>query len=155
MTCFESRDFFGGNARLQAFHRQVVEAGVEIESMLANQLLPAVAEALAGAAIDIENGRLVVEQEECVGRVVYKSTKARFAGAQLPLGLAQLGDVLQDAELAQGLFCLVPRHVALAVDDADGAVRTHHTILHIVTGAAGHERSRSGLADARPILGMD
>jgi hypothetical protein len=47
--------------------------------MLADQLFPAIPQALAGLAIDIKNGGMIVKQEERVGCVIRKSAEARFA----------------------------------------------------------------------------
>ena len=51
------------------------------------------------------------------------------------LGVSALGDVLDRAEHAAGPARLVPRHLALAVDDAHLAVRPNHAVFHIVTRA--------------------
>ena len=61
--------------------------------------------------------------------MVHKGAEARLARTQPVLGLAQLGDVLQDAKLAHRPSQVVPRDVALAVDCPYGAVRTHHAIF--------------------------
>ena len=84
--------------------------------MPADQFLAAVAEVLAGLAVDVEDDRIVVEQEERVRRVVDEGTEARLARTQLFLRSPQLRDVLQDAELAHRPPRPVPRHVTLAVD---------------------------------------
>ena len=69
--------------------------------MFADQLFPAVAQTIAGLAVDIENGPMIVKQQEGVGRVIHKGTEAPLARAQLLLRLSQLRDVLQNAKLAQ------------------------------------------------------
>ena len=69
--------------------------------MLADQFFTAVAQTDAGLAVDVENGRLIVKQEEGVSRVIHEGAEARLARAQLLLRLSQLRDVLQNAKLAQ------------------------------------------------------
>ena len=59
----------------QALDGGIVEAGVEIASMLSDQLLAAVAQALAGLAVDVEHGRVIVKQEEGVSRVIHEVRK--------------------------------------------------------------------------------
>ena len=122
--------------------------------MLADQLFPAIPQALAGLAIDVKNGGMIVKQEERVGCVIRKSAEARFARTDLLLRLAQLRDVLQDAELAQRPTGVVPCHVALAADSAHAAVGPRHAIFHVIAGTAAHERGRGGLGDARAVLGV-
>src|SRR6185369_1734838 len=122
--------------------------------MHAYQFFTAVTKAVAGLTIDVDEEQLVVVQEEGVGRVVDEGAKARFAGAALLLGLAQLGDVLHHAELARRLPRLVPGHVALAVDDAHRAVRANDPVLAVVARAAAH-RDRRSLRRSRPVVGMD
>ena len=133
----------------------IVEACVEFASMLADQLFPAIAQALAGLAIDVENGRMIVKQEERVGCVIRKGAEARLARTELLLRLAQLRDVLQDAELAQRPTGVVPCHVALAADDAHGCRQDAPRVLHVIAGTAAHERGRGGLGDARAVLGVN
>ena len=87
----------------QALDRRLVETKVEIASMLADQFFPAVAQTLAGLAIDVENDRMIVKQKESVECVVHEGAKARLARAQLTLRLPQLRDVLQNAKLAHRL----------------------------------------------------
>src|ERR1700730_9587327 len=100
--------------------------------MFADQLFPAVAQTIAGLAVDIENGPMIVKQQEGVGRVMHEGTDAPLARAQLLLRLSQLRDVLQNAKLAQRPPRAVPGDIALAVDHSQSAVRTHHPIFHVV-----------------------
>ena len=116
MAGLESDRFARDDALPQAFDGGIVEACVQIASMFSDQLLTAVAQALAGLAIDVEHGRLLVKKEEGVSRMIHKGAEARLARAQLLLGLSQLGDVLQDAKLAQRPPRIVPGDIALAVD---------------------------------------
>jgi len=51
--------------------------------MFADQFFPAVAETVAGLAVDVDNGRMIVKQKEAISRVVHKSAVACLAGAQL------------------------------------------------------------------------
>src|SRR5215475_13569433 len=123
--------------------------------MFPDQLFATIAKARAGLAVDVENSGMIVNEEESVGRVVRKNPEARFAGTDLLLDLAQLGDVLHDAELAQRPAGIVPRHVALAADGAHGAIGSHHAILHVVARTAAHKRGRSDLGNACAVLGMN
>src|SRR5271166_643237 len=90
MTSLESDLFPGDHALLQALDGRLVEADVEIASMLADQLLSAVAQTLAGLAVDIENGRIIVKQKEGISRVIHEGAEAPLARAQLLLRLSQL-----------------------------------------------------------------
>src|SRR5512132_3698231 len=133
--------------------------------MFADQSFPAVAQTMAGLAVDVENGPIIVKQKEGIGRVIHEDAEAPLACAQLLLRLSQLRDVLQDAKLAQRASRFVPRHVALAVDYSHSAVGTEHPVFDIIAwppGAAGQPqpprllsagpRGESGLASARAIL---
>ena len=134
----------------------IVETMRRIASVMPISSSRLIAQALAGLAIDIENGRiLIVKKKESVGRVIHKGAEARLARAQLLLGLPQLGDVLQDAKLAQRPPRVVPGHIALAVDGSHGAVGAHHPIFHVVARTAGAQRGRSGLGYSRSVLGVN
>ena len=148
MAGLESDRFPGDDALLQALDGRLVETDVEIASMPADQFLPAVAEALAGLAVDVENGPIVVKQKEGVRRVIHEGAEARLARAQLLLRLPQLRDVLQDAKLAQGPSRSVPRYVALAVDYSLGAVGADHSVFDVIARTA----ARSAAAAASATL---
>ena len=53
----------GDDALPQVPDGGLVETGVEIPSMFADQFLPAVAEILAGLVVDVQNDRIVVKSE--------------------------------------------------------------------------------------------
>src|SRR6516165_1341785 len=93
----ESDCFPGGHAMLQALDGCLVETNVEIASTFTDQLFPAVAQALAGLAVNVENGRIIVKQIEGVDGVIREGAEARLARPQLLLGLSELCGVLQDA----------------------------------------------------------
>ena len=131
---------------------RTVETDIEIAFMFADQFFPAVAQTMAGLAVDVENGPIIVKQKEGIGRVIHEDAEAPLACAQLFLRLPQLRDVLQDAKLAQRPSRFVPRHVALAVDYSLGAVGADHPVFDVVAWTAGHQRSRSRLGYSRPIL---
>src|SRR3984893_3873669 len=152
MTTLESDRFPSNDALLQALDGRIVETGVEIASMFADQFLPAVAQAMAGLAIDVENGRIIVKQKEGVSRVIHEGAEARLARTQLLLRLSQLRDVLQKAKLAQRPTRAVPGNIGLAVDHSQSAVRTHHPIFHLVAGTARAYRRLSGFGCSRPVL---
>ena len=155
VASLESDRFAKDDALPQAFEGSIVEACVQIASMLSDQLITAVAQALAGLAIDIEHGRLIVKKEEGVSRMVHKSAEARLARPQLLLGLPQLGDVLQDTKLPQRPSRVAPGHIALAVNGSHGAVRLHHPVLYVVAWTAGQQCGRGSLGDASPVIGVN
>ena len=74
----------------------VVESNVEIASMFADQLFPAVAQTNAGLTVDVDDAQLFVEQEEGVRRVVDEGAEARLACAQIVLGTLAFGDIAHD-----------------------------------------------------------
>ena len=94
MASLESDRFAGEDALLQALDRRIVETDIEIASMFADQFFPAVAQIIAGLAVDVENGGTIVKQKEGVSCVIHERAEAGLA-------LSQLRDVLQNAELAQ------------------------------------------------------
>ena len=79
----ESDGFLADDALLQALDGRIVETDVEITSMFADQLFPAVAQTIAGLAVDVENGRSIVNQKEGVSRVIHEGAETRLARAQL------------------------------------------------------------------------
>jgi hypothetical protein len=151
----ESDGFPGDAALLQALDGRIVETDVEIAFMFADQFFPAVAQTMAGLAVDVENGPIIVKQKEGVGRAIHEDAEAPLARAQLFLRLPQLRDVLQDAKLAQRPPRFVPRHVALAADYPLGAVGADHPVFHVVAWPAGQQGSRSRLGCSRSVLGVN
>ena len=79
----ESDGFPRDDALLQTLDGRIIEACVEIASMFANQLFPALAQTIAGLAVDIENGRKIVKQKEGVSRVIHERAESRLIRAQL------------------------------------------------------------------------
>jgi hypothetical protein len=73
----------GDDALLQVPDRGVVEADIEIASMFADEFFTAVAETVAGLAVDVDNGQVIVKQKEAISRVVHERAVACLAGAQL------------------------------------------------------------------------
>src|SRR5512132_3443155 len=145
-------------ATMRCFRRWMdvtVETDIEIAFMFADQFFPAVAQTMAGLAVDVENGPIIVKQKEGIGRVIHEDTEAPLACAQLLLRLSQLRDVLQDAKLAQRASRFVPRHVALTVDYSQSAVGTDHPVFDIIAWTPGQQGSRSRLAYSRPVLGVN
>ena len=51
--------------------------------MFANQFFPAVTQAIAGLAVNVENGRFIVKQKEGVSRAIHEGAEVRLASAQL------------------------------------------------------------------------
>src|SRR3974377_1599040 len=78
VAALESDRFPGDGALLQALDGGLVPTYVEIASMLADQFFPAVAQTVAGLAVDVENGRTIVKQKEGVSRVIHESAEARL-----------------------------------------------------------------------------
>ena len=83
----ESDRFPGDHALLQALDGRIVETDVEIAFMSADQFFPAVAQTIAGLAVDVENGPILVKQKEGVSRVIHEGAEALLALAQLFLRL--------------------------------------------------------------------
>ena len=119
-----------------ASDRRLVEPGIEIAGMHADQLLAAVAEAFAGLAVDVDHVELLVQQEKAVRRAVDEGAEARFARAQLLLRLTQRRDVLRDPEIAHRAPGFVPSHVGLAGHYAHRAVAMYHAVLQVVARTA-------------------
>ena len=119
-----------------------------------DQFFPAVAQALAGLAVDVEHGQVIVMQEKSVRRVVHERAEAGFARPQLVLCSPQLGDVLHHAEHVPRSPRFIPRHLAPAVHDPHLAARADHPVFHVVARPA-LQRRRRRLADALPVLGVD
>ena len=132
-----------------------IETDVEITLMSADQLFFAVAQPMAGLAVDVQNGPILVEQKEGVSRIIHEGAEARLACAQLLLRLSQLRDILHDAELAKRSPQIVQCHVALAMDYSLGAVGTDHPVFDVIAWTATQQRSSRRLGGFRPILGMD
>ena len=80
--------FASGGALLSALDECIVETDVEVPSMFANELFPAVPQTIAGLAIDVDNDRVIVKQKESVSRVIREGAEARFACAQLVFRLS-------------------------------------------------------------------
>src|SRR5689334_14555629 len=123
--------------------------------MSADEFFTAVAQRLASLAVRVDNGRLIVEEKECVGGVIYEGAEPRLADAQLLLRISELGDILHDTELAQRPPRFVPHHLTLAADGSLTAIRTHDPVFDIVAWPAAHQGGRSGCGCSRPVLGMD
>jgi hypothetical protein len=83
MARLESDRSASGGALLSTLDECLVETDVEVPSMFANQLFPAVPQTIAGLAIDVDNDRVIVKQKESVSRVIREGAEARFACAQL------------------------------------------------------------------------
>jgi hypothetical protein len=133
----ESDRLPGDHALLQTLDGYIIESNVKIAFMFADQFFAAVGQTITGLAVDVENGPILVEQQEGVSRVIHEGTEAPLARAQLPLRLFQLRDIVQNAKLAQSPPRSVPGDITLTVDHAQGAVRTHHPIFHVVPRSAG------------------
>src|ERR1700756_4769601 len=69
--------------------------------MHSDQLLAAVAQAVASLTVDVRDDRVLVMQKKTVRRMVDEGTKARFARAQVLLGPLSLGDVARKGEVEE------------------------------------------------------
>jgi hypothetical protein len=78
----ESNRFPRDHALLQPLDGRIVETDVEFALMSPDQFLPAVAQTVAGPAVDVENGPIIVKQKECVSRVIHERAEAHLARAQ-------------------------------------------------------------------------
>ena len=123
--------------------------------MFADQRLPVVAQIFASVPVYVENGRIVVQQKEGIGRLIGECAKPRFACAYFPLRLSQLGDVLHHPKLAQRFSRLIPGHIPLAVNCSLGAIGADHPVFDVVAWTAGQYCSRSGIGHSRLVLGMN
>ena len=138
----------------QLFEGRFVQAGIEIAWMHPDQFFPAVAQAMAGLAVDVENDRLIVKQEERVRCVVHERAEALLAGADLFLGVPQLRNVLQDPKLAQRPSRVVPCDLPLAMYNSHLAVGADYAVFDVVAWTAAH-RGRSGLGYSRAVVGVN
>src|SRR3974390_1007602 len=77
-----------------------VQAGIEVARMHSDHLLAAIAEALTRLPVDVENGLVLVEQEETVRRVIDEAAKALLALPQFVLRPLALGDIAHHAQVA-------------------------------------------------------
>src|SRR5271166_2952507 len=78
--------------------RCLVQAGIEVARMHSDHLLAAVTQARAGLPVDIENGLVLVEQEETIRRVIDQAAKALLARAQLIFRALALRDVARQRQ---------------------------------------------------------
>ena len=104
VASLEGERFPSGDALPRALDGRLVETNVENASMTADQFFSVIAQALAGLAVDIENGRMIVKQEKSVGRVVHEGAEARLARSQLFLRLLALGNVARQARIRRPPF---------------------------------------------------
>src|SRR5271165_5116362 len=79
----ESDRLPGDHALLQALDGHIIETNVKIAFVFADQFLTAVAQVIAGLAVDVENGPILVKQQEGVSRMIHEGAEALFARAQL------------------------------------------------------------------------
>ena len=94
----ERDGFARGDALPDALDGRLVKPDFEIAAMPADQLLPAVAQTVAGLAVDVDNGRMIVEEKEGVGRIVHEGAEPRLARAQLVFCPLALCDVTHQAQ---------------------------------------------------------
>ncbi len=78
--------------------RCLVQADIEVARMHSDHLLAAVTQALTRLPVDVENGLLLVEQEETIRRVIDEAAKALLALPQLILCTLAVGDVARHAQ---------------------------------------------------------
>ena len=138
----------------EQLHRPIVQTGIEQARVNADQFLAAVAQALAGLAVDVQDGELAIEQEEGIRRAVHEGAEPGLAAAQGLLDALAFGNVLHDAEVADGVAGLVAHHVALTVHDPHGPVETEHAVFEVISRTAPQGRLH-GARHPGPILGVD
>src|SRR6516162_11050348 len=73
--------------------RCCVQASVEVARMHSDHLLAAIAQAVTRLPVDVDNGLLLVEQEETISRMIDNAAKAGLARVQLILCPLAFGDV--------------------------------------------------------------
>ena len=88
------------------------------------------------------------------GQIGFAAAQSFLACAQLSLRPPQLGDVLQHAKLAQRPSGLVPRHVALAMDNSHIAVGADYPVFNVIPRTVRQQGSRSRVGRSRPVLGV-
>ena len=102
----------------------------------------------------IEGEGAGVAQALRFGQIGFAAAQSFLACAQLFLRPPQLGDVLQHAKLAQRPFGLVPRHVALAMDNSHIAVGADYPVFNVIPRTVRQQGSRSRVGRSRPVLGV-
>ena len=98
VKAFERHGFCCSNSLPDPRDRCLVQAGIEVARMHSDHPLAAVTQALTRLPVDIENGLVLVEQEETIRRVIDQTAKALLARAQVILCLLALCDVARQAQ---------------------------------------------------------
>ena len=83
VTRLKSDSFPGDGALLEALDRRIVETHVEIAFVFSDQFFSGVTEAMAGLAVDVEDGPVIIKHKERITGVFHEGSKARLACAQL------------------------------------------------------------------------
>src|ERR1700730_741715 len=78
--------------------RCLVQPGIEVARMHSDHLLAGITQALTRLPVDVENGLVLVEQEETIRRMIDEAAKALLALPQLILCPLALGDVARHAQ---------------------------------------------------------
>src|SRR5215470_4256117 len=154
MACLERNDFAFLSTLREAIDGRLIQADVEIAGMHADQLLPAITQVVARLPVDVDDDQMLVDQKECVSRVIDERAESRLAGREFVLRLPPLCDVLHGAELAQRPTLLVERHIALAVDDPHRAVCPYNPVLDVVARTTA-QRLLAGSGGFLAVISVD
>src|SRR5512132_1592520 len=98
MNSLEGYRFAGLYSLSDPRDRCLVQAGIEVAWMHSDHLLAGVTQALTRLPVDVDQGLVLVEQEETIRRVIDEAAKALLARAQLILCALALGDVAHQAQ---------------------------------------------------------
>ena len=100
MKTLEGYRFPGLYSLFDPRDRCLVQAGIEVARMHSDHLVAAVTQALTRLPVDVDNGPVLVEQEETIRRMIDEVAKALLARAQLIFCPLALGAVLRFAQRA-------------------------------------------------------
>ena len=106
-----------------------VQGHIEIARMHPDQLFAAVAEAVAGLAVDVDHGELLVQQKKGVCRAVDKRAEARLARAQLLLGDFTLRNVYRSAHQLHDISGAIQDGAPDRANMPDPTVGQHDPVL--------------------------
>src|SRR5271157_5827036 len=129
MTSLEGEDLSGIESLANPLQECGIHIRVEVKGSHPDQFLSSVAEALAGLPVDVKNLVFLIVHEECVGRVVHDSAKARLALAQLFFGLLAFRNIDRRAKQLNDISSVIQDRVPNDMNISDGAVGQRHLVL--------------------------
>ena len=121
--------------------------------MHSDQLVAAVAHALASLPVDVDDDCVFVMQEKPVRRMVDEGTKTRFARPQLLLGMPPIRDIDHEADHAVGSALGVEGHAPFRLQPVHGAVLVIDPVLGL--DITRFVRTLERELHRRPVIGMD